>query len=60
MKVTALYLIGTEGSLFVHTVKPIDCPPYTAGYISVMFGDEHGEFPTLKRIHGRRRQGGWE
>uniref|UniRef100_A0A942YAT8 Uncharacterized protein n=1 Tax=Neobacillus citreus TaxID=2833578 RepID=A0A942YAT8_9BACI len=59
-EVAALYPIGAEGTLLVHTVKPVGRPPYTAGYTSVTFGDEHDEFPTLKLIRERRHQSGWE
>jgi len=59
-EVAALHPIGTEGTLLVHTVKPVGRPPYTAGYTSVTFGDEHDEFPTIKRLRERRQRRGWE
>ncbi|WIE76776.1 hypothetical protein [Curtobacterium sp. MCSS17_007] len=54
-EVAALYPIGTEGTLLVHTVKSVDRPPYTVGYTSVTFGDEHDEFPIINRIRERRQ-----
>ncbi|PZF62958.1 hypothetical protein DEI81_08345 [Curtobacterium sp. MCBD17_013] len=59
-EVAALYPIGSEVTLLSHTVKPVDCPLYTAGYTSVIVGDEHDAFRIKKRLRERRRQSDWE